>query len=90
MDQLPQPPPKKESVPREVIDQTLTLLLGGLSLVAALAWNEAILSLFKQIFPQGGGLFYKFLYAVIVTVIVVIISMRLRRLKPPPNPTPGK
>ncbi|MBI2984207.1 MAG: hypothetical protein HYY50_01105 [Candidatus Kerfeldbacteria bacterium] len=57
----------------------VTLLLGGLSLVAALAWNEAILGLFRELFPQGGGLVYKFGYAIVVTVLIVLISTRLRR-----------
>lgn len=85
MENTPQTPEekleKKESLKTEVFDQVVTLLLGGLGLVAALAWNEAILSLFKQLFPQGGGLGYKFLYAAVVTVIIVVISVRLRKIK---------
>ncbi len=88
MDQSPPPPQQPESVRREVLSQTVTLLLGGLSLVAALAWNDAILSLFNHIFPKAGGLIAKFVYAAIVTAIIVIISMRLRKLKPSsPPPT---
>jgi ABC-type sugar transport system permease subunit len=76
-----QEPPKQENLKVQVFDQVVTLLLGGLGLVAALAWNEAILGLFKELFPQGGGLGYKFLYAIVVTVIIVIISVRLRKIK---------
>ncbi|NIT03524.1 hypothetical protein GTO10_01110 [Candidatus Saccharibacteria bacterium] len=58
----------------------LTLLIGGLGLVAALAWNDAVRSLFAKLFPQEEGLAYKFGYAVLVTAIVVLLSVRLRRL----------
>lgn len=78
-----QTPAEKESIRREVLNQTITLILGGLSLIAALAWNDAILSLFKKLFPEGNAdLPYKFGYAAIVTVVIVMVSMRLRRLKP--------
>lgn len=72
---------KKEGVRQEVWQQTVTLLLGGLSLVAALAWNDAIISLFKLIFPESGGLIAKFIYAAVVTTIIVMVSMRLRKFK---------
>ena len=75
------PDQKPEKLRLVVIDQLLTLLIGGFSLVAALAWNDAIQSLFKELFPQGGSLVYKFGYAVLVTVIIVLISVRLRHLK---------
>lgn len=65
---------------REIKKQMLTLLIGGLGLVAALAWNDAVRSLFSRIFPQGDGLAYKFLYAVLVTAVVVFLSLRLRKL----------
>jgi len=58
----------------------LTLLIGGLGLVAALAWNDAVLGLFAKLFPQNDALAYKFGYAFLVTAIVVFLSIRLRRL----------
>ena len=57
-----------------------TLILGGLGLVAALAWNEAIQSLFSLFLPEESGLIGKFVYAIIVTLIVVAVSMRLRKV----------
>lgn len=81
MEQPPSTPEQQASLRREVLNQTVTLLLGGLSLVAALAWNDAILSLFNEIFPKAGGLIAKFIYAAIVTAIIVVVSIRLRRLK---------
>lgn len=81
MDQPPDQGDKKDNLRLVVLDQTLTLLLGGLSLVAALAWNDAILSLFKRLFPETGGLIAKFVYALVVTAIIAAVSMRLRRIK---------
>ncbi len=82
MDQPMTTPPPRPSVRREVLDQTITLILGGLSLIAALAWNDAIQTLFKELFPTGhSDLFYKFGYALVVTTVIVVVSMRLRNLK---------
>lgn len=75
------PEPKKESLRQEVMGQTLTLFMGGLSLVAALAWNDAVSSLFNHFFPKNGGLIAKFLYAALVTVVIVFMTMRLRKLQ---------
>lgn len=74
--------PLKEmgEVKREFKEKTITLILGGFGLVAALAWNEAIKSLFETLFKKSNELIGKFIYAIIVTVIVVIVSMRLKKI----------
>ncbi len=67
----------------------LTSIVSALALVVGLFWNEAIKAAIEQIVPQGEGLFYKFLAAIIVTIIVVVViyvimhSQRIaeRRLK---------
>ena len=69
-----------EEVKREFKEKTITLILGGFGLVAALAWNEAIKTLFETIFPKKNELIGKFIYAIIITVIVVIISLQLKKL----------
>ena len=69
-----------EEVKREFTEKTITLILGGFGLVAALAWNEAIKSLFETFFKKSNAILGKFLYAMIVTVIVVVVSMRLRKI----------
>lgn len=65
---------------REFREKTITLILGGFGLVAALAWNEAIKSLFETFFKKNNELIGKFLYAMIVTVIIVVVSMRLKKI----------
>jgi len=64
----------------KLIEQMSTLFLGALSLVAALAWNDAVQSLFKVIFKDQSGVVAKFSYAVIITLIVVIVSWRLMKI----------
>lgn len=61
----------------------MTSIVSALALVVGLFWNEAIKAAIEQIVPQGEGLFYKFLAAIIVTVVVVIviyITMHSHRL----------
>ncbi|RJO59245.1 hypothetical protein C4546_03420 [Candidatus Parcubacteria bacterium] len=65
---------------KKITQQIETLLTGALSLVAALAWNEAVKALFEKIFGQASGLIAKFLYAIIVTVVVVWVVTRLSKL----------
>jgi len=69
-----------EEVKREFTEKTITLILGGFGLVAALAWNEAIKSLFETFFKKNNELIGKFIYAIIVTVIIVLVSMRLKKI----------
>lgn len=69
-------------IKKQVKEQTLGYIAAALGLVAGLAWNEAIKSLIEYLFPiaGGGGLFAKFLYAILVTLVVVIISGYLVRI----------
>ena len=69
-----------EEMKREFKEKTITLILGGFGLVAALAWNEAIKTLFETFFPKKSELIGKFLYAIIITVIVVLVSLQLRKI----------
>jgi len=65
---------------QEFKEKTITLILGGFGLVAALAWNEAILSLFETIFKKSNALIGKFIYAIIITGIVVALSLQLKKV----------
>lgn len=51
----------------------LTSIVSALAFVVGLFWNEAIKAAIEQIVPQGEGLFYKFLAAIIVTIAVVFV-----------------
>jgi len=61
-------------------ERLITLVMGGFSLVAALAWNEAIKSLVDTYFKESSGLIGKFVYALIITAVVVIVSIRLEKI----------
>jgi hypothetical protein len=69
-----------EKVKREFKEKTLTLILGGFGVVAALAWNEAIKSLFETLLPKSSALIGKFIYAIIVTGIAVFVSYLLKKV----------
>lgn len=56
------------------------LATSAFGLVAALAWNEAIQSLFRRIFGEASGIISLFVYAVAVTVIAVWVTLRLGKL----------
>lgn len=69
-----------EETKRKFKEKTITLILGGFGLVAALAWNEAIKGLFETLFKKSDALIGKFIYAIIVTIIIVIISIKLQKI----------
>lgn len=69
-----------EKVKKETKEKIITLILAGFGLAAALAWNEAIQSLFNFLFPKTNGLIGKFVYAAVITVIVVIITFQLNKI----------
>jgi hypothetical protein len=71
---------KKTSLRLEMIEKISGLATVSLGLVAALAWNEAILELFKHIFGEQGTLAAKLLYAIVVTILVVYITIKLGRV----------
>lgn len=78
--------PKDEKLFKEVrsavVERSITLLIAGFGLVAALAWNEAVQALVQELFSLSrSGLIAKFIYAFIVTTIFAILSLRLTKKK---------
>jgi hypothetical protein len=72
---------KAGNVTREVRQQTVSYITGGLGLVAGLAWNEAIKGLIDYWFPlKGNSVLAKFIYALIITLIVVLTTIYLLRV----------
>lgn len=64
----------------EIIEKIAALVTAAFGLVAALAWNTAIQTLFKQIFGDASTLPAMMAYAVIVTIIAVIATVWIGRL----------
>ncbi|AKA48819.1 hypothetical protein IX51_06535 [uncultured archaeon] len=69
-----------EEIKRESIEKLATLITSAFGLVAALAWNSAILKIFSVIFGSSSDLLAMVLYAVIVTVIAVVITIYIGRV----------
>ncbi len=65
---------------KAVKEKMFTLILAGFGLVAALAWNDAIQTLFKVLFPKSDGVIGKFVYALLVTLIIVFITLQLKKI----------
>jgi len=61
--------------------QITTLIFGAFSLVAALAWNDAIKATIDALWPiSQNSLPAKFIYALIITIIVVVVSVIVAKL----------
>ena len=58
----------------------ISLASAAFGVVAALAWNAAITTLFKSVFGTGVELVSLFIYADVVTVIDVLVMVNLARL----------
>lgn len=61
---------------QEVINQLAALMTAAFGLVAALAWNDAI----KSLFAEGGALYFLaswgiWAYALFVTVLAVVMTI---------------
>ncbi|MEK7574665.1 MAG: DUF5654 family protein [Patescibacteria group bacterium] len=71
-----QPISRQVRLQREVRKQTVGYIVGALSLVAGLAWNDAIKALIEYIFPlDKSGLWVKFLYAAVLTFVVILFTI---------------
>ena len=71
---------KEETLTGEILDKFSQLITTALGLVAALAWNDAIQTLFQQVLgTSGGALAAKLFYAVLVTIVVIIATIAVSR-----------
>jgi len=70
-----------QKISREVKQKTLGFIITAFGLVAGLAWNEAIQSLIRSMFPlDNNSVIVKFIYAVLMTLLLVVIAMYLTKL----------
>jgi len=60
---------------KEVIEKIAALITAAFGLVAALAWNGAIIAIFKEIFGTAEGIVPMLTYAIIVTIIAVFVTI---------------
>jgi ABC-type uncharacterized transport system fused permease/ATPase subunit len=70
---------------REGVSTTFKLLTSALTLVSALAWNDAIKGIFEMFkedqYLQQAGIWAPFIYAILVTFVTVIIINRLNKIQ---------
>lgn len=65
----------------EVREKIIGYIVAAFSLVAGLAWNDAIKGLIEQIFPtKQNTIWAQFIYAILISVVVVVVSMYLLKL----------
>ena len=62
-----------------MLDKISALVTAAFGLVAALAWNDAIKTIFKEVFGESNTIGPMVLYAVIVTIIAVILTIIVAR-----------
>ncbi len=63
-----------------IVQSCIALASAALGLVAALAWNDAIKALMKEILGENEGLAALFTYAILATLIAVIVVLVLTRI----------
>ncbi|MEK6915991.1 MAG: DUF5654 family protein [Nanoarchaeota archaeon] len=64
----------------EIIDKLSVLTTGAFGFVAALAWNEAIQNIFKNIFGEQSSIPAMLSYAILVTAVAVIVTVWTGRI----------
>ncbi len=72
-------PEKEPPVQIVIVDKISALVTAAFGLVAALAWNEAIKAIFKEIFGTAEAIVPMLIYAVVVTIAAVIASILVAR-----------
>jgi len=66
---------------KEVIEKIAALITAAFGLIAALAWNDAI----KSLFAEGGALYFlatggPWVYAILVTILAVFMTIWIGRV----------
>ncbi|MBC8515679.1 MAG: hypothetical protein H8D31_00340 [Nitrosopumilus sp.] len=64
---------------KEILDKMAALITAAFGLVAALAWNDAIKAVFKEIFGTADAVGPMLIYAIMVTIIAVILTIIVAR-----------
>jgi ABC-type multidrug transport system fused ATPase/permease subunit len=70
---------KPAPLKHEILDKIAALVTAAFGLVAALAWNDAIKAVFKEVFGTADAIGPMLLYAIIVTIIAVILTLIVAR-----------
>lgn len=63
-----------------LFDKFRFIVTSGLGLVAALAWDETLRSVFHELFPEMNAGLGSFLYAIFLTALATIVGVVLSKL----------
>ena len=61
------------------MDKFAALVTAAFGLVAALAWNDAIKAVFKEVFGTADAVGPMLIYAIIITIVSVILTLTVAR-----------
>lgn len=70
---------KAESLKVIALDKIAALITAAFGLVAALAWNDAIKAIFKEIFGTTDVIGPMLIYAIVVTIAAVVLTIIVAR-----------
>ena len=70
---------KEEPMKVVIVDKMSALITAAFGLVAALAWNEAIKAIFKEIFGTSETIAPMLAYAIVVTIAAVVLTIIVAR-----------
>ncbi|MCK5628903.1 hypothetical protein KAI12_05490 [Candidatus Bathyarchaeota archaeon] len=59
----------------------ITTILSAFAFLVALSWRDAIQRTLDEFLPQGEGLYYQYLTALVVTMIAIAVTYSLLRLQ---------
>lgn len=65
----------------EFKNMMITLIVAAMGFVAGLFWRDAIMETINQLIPEGEGLIYKYIVAIIATIIIIILIFVLVKLQ---------
>ena len=67
-------------IKNEFIGRVVTIVIAGLALITALAWDETLKGVFTYFFGELTGLNNKLLYALTVTFFAVVVSIIIGKI----------
>ena len=68
-----------QSLKIDMIEKMAALITAAFGLVAALAWNDLIKTIFTELFGEAVAIGAMIVYAIIVTIIAVILTITVAR-----------
>ncbi|OGI63881.1 hypothetical protein A2914_02045 [Candidatus Nomurabacteria bacterium RIFCSPLOWO2_01_FULL_41_21] len=67
-------------IKNEFIGRVVTIVIAGLALITALAWDETLKGVFTYFFGELTGLNNKLFYALTVTFFAVLVSIIISKI----------